>query len=136
MISEFGLYTQSKLYNYLIFGHLSKPFEKPVISIKKPKLSHVVQLQTIQGHSKKQPNSQETSDAVATLLLKEKDDKKNLFKPIILKRETSLENLLIELSQESDEVTFSQVIVQFLKLNSKFEQTSIILNIIVTIVSQ
>lgn len=50
------------------------------------------------------------------------------------KREASLEKLLNELSQESEEVTFSQIIVQFIKLNSKFEHTSTILNIIVTIV--
>jgi hypothetical protein len=49
-------------------------------------------------------------------------------------REASLENLLAELSLESEEVTFSQIIVQFLKLNSRFEHASTILDIIVTIV--
>ena len=55
--------------------------------------------------------------------------------PVKYNKAASLENLLVELSQESEEVTFSQIIVQFLKLNSKFEQTSTILTIIVRIVS-
>jgi hypothetical protein len=49
---------------------------------------------------------------------------------------TSLDDLLAELSEEPGEVTFSQIIVQFLKLNSRFEHTSVILNIIVTIVNK
>jgi len=135
LISEYGLSSQSKLYSYLIFGHLSKPFEKPEILSPKPKYSQIVQLQKIQNNSK-HSNGQDIFNVETPILIKEKQDKLNLNRASILKRETSLENLLVELAQESEEVTFSQVIVQFLKLNSKFEQTSIILKIVVTIVSQ
>ena len=119
--------SQQKLLNYLIFGHLSQESQKSIDNnnqalAKPPPLP--IKNETIQ------PKQQQQSAPVVKPTTPSKRDDSNL------RREKSLENLLIELSQESDEVTFSQVIVQFLKLNSKFEHTSIILNIIVTIVSE
>jgi hypothetical protein len=50
-------------------------------------------------------------------------------------KEMSLEDILFELVQDTDTVTISQVIVQFLKLNSKLDKTNLVLNIVVIIVS-
>lgn len=117
--NEFGK-GQSKLINYLIFGHLSKSFDKPDLPAKAQIIPNT---QTSEEHDKSESTTQPTQH------IKNKEENKNL------KKEYSLENLLVELSQESNEVTFSEVIVQLIKLSSKFEQTSIILNIIITIVS-
>ena len=129
--AEYGK-SQQKLLNYLIFGHLSKSdgqFAKPEI-LPKPDMQNTHPLPQAQQLPSKEHNSLKSQSSAPPELPSRPPtaDKQTL------KREQSLENLLMELSLESDEVTFSQVIVQFLKLNSKFEQTSTILNIVITIV--
>lgn len=133
---------QQKLLNYLIFGHLSKSeghlFPKPEVPPKPDIQKTLPQQQQSQPRELNQTSKSPSPVAPVPPEIPprpstaDKHQQKKQQQP--LRREKSLENLLMELSQESEEVTFSQVIVQFLKLNAKFEQTSIILNIVITIV--
>ena len=107
---------QQKLLNYLIFGHLNKCMDKIEPQAAITQLDNMPK--TIQIKNEHKPRQEQIKEERPPL-----------------RREGSLENLLNELSQESEEVTFSKIIVQFIKLNSKFEHTATILNIIVTIVS-
>lgn len=51
-----------------------------------------------------------------------------------VKNDLDLEDLILELDLETDQITFSQIVVQFLKLNLKFEPSFTILNIVITVV--
>ena len=49
-------------------------------------------------------------------------------------KEISLDDLLFELTQETNKVTISKVVIQFLKINSKLDKTHLVLSIVISIV--
>lgn len=61
----------------------------------------------------------------------------NLYPSSELDRQDSdLNTILDEISQDTDQVTFSLILIQYLKLNLKFEAASSILSIIITVLNE
>ncbi len=50
-------------------------------------------------------------------------------------KEIGLDDLLFELIQETNKVAISQVIIQFLKINTKLDKSNLVLDIVISIVN-
>ena len=112
---------QKKLLNYLLFGNLGLYLIENILSMNQNvAIDSNVKNQIQPSEITKQDQSQ-----IESIKITDYNDNK----------EMSLEDILFELVQDTDTVTISQVIVQFLKLNSKLDKTNLVLNIVVIIVS-
>lgn len=118
---------QNFLLNYLLFGNLG-----------------IHQIQNLLTNSQTEQSSSMTNSSPTRKPSLESNKLNRPIKfpdeqttpPIVqdTKKENSNDNVLLELSQENNEVTFSQVVVQYLKLNSKLDKPTLVLDIIIFIV--
>ena len=112
---------QKKLLNYLLFGNLGLYLIENILSMNQNvSIDSAPKNQAQPSEITKQDQSQ-----IESIKITDYNDNK----------EMSLEDILFELVQDTNSVTISQVIIQFLKLNSKLDKTNLVLNIVVIIVS-
>jgi len=118
--------SQKKLLNYLLFGSLGYQLIENMVKEHKKENSQL----------KLDVNQQKTSKKHSLVSNKEiAKSVENLNSSQIVSKEISLDDLLFELIQETNKVTISQVIVQFLKINSKLDKSTLVLSIVVSIVN-
>lgn len=117
---------QKKLLNYLLFGSLGYHLVESALKVNKkenlPLKPEVNQL--------KQPKKQS--------LISNKEIAKsaeNLNASQSSTKEIGLDDLLFELIQETNKVAISQVIIQFLKINTKLDKSNLVLDIVISIVN-
>jgi len=118
---------QKKLLNYLLFGGLGYHLVETVLkSTKKdtplPLPPDVIKLKPTKKQS-----------LISTKEIAKSAENLNTIQPI--NKEISLDDLLFELIQETNKVTISQVVVQYLKINTKLEKSNLVLEIVVSIVN-
>ena len=112
---------QKKLLNYLLFGNLGLYLIENILSMNQNiSIDSAPKNQAQPSEITKQDQSQ-----IESIKITDYNDNK----------EMSLEDILFELVQDTNSVTISQVIIQFLRLNSKLDKTNLVLNIVVIIVN-
>jgi len=118
---------QKKLLNYLLFGGLGYHLVETILkSTKKdtplPLPPDVIKLKPTKKQS-----------LISTKEIAKSAENLSTIQPI--NKEISLDDLLFELIQETNKVTISQVVVQYLKINTKLEKSNLVLEIVVSIVN-
>ena len=120
---------QKKLLNYLLFGSLGYY----LIENKNGKIQQKVENLTSIPNLNQLKTVQNQSVIMNKELAKSAENLNQISNSS--SKEISLDDLLFELVQETNKVTISQVIVQFLKINTKLEKTNLVINIVVSIVN-